>query len=122
MKAKCLNCGEEFVGRSDKKFCCDQCRNTYNNQIKRQHEMLIININKILRKNRKILKQFNPEGKTVIRKKHLVNLGFNFNYHTHTFTTKNGYTYRFCYEFGYMLLKDEKVLIINQQKYMKMPL
>ena len=119
MKAICLNCGEEFVGRSDKKFCCDQCRNTYNNQIKREHEILITNINKILRKNRKILKQFNPEGKTVIRKEHLLKLGFDFNYHTHSRTTPSQNTYYFCYEYGYMFLKDEKILIINQQKYMK---
>jgi RNase H-fold protein (predicted Holliday junction resolvase) len=75
--------------------------------------------NAILRKNRKILKQFNPEGKTVIRKEHLLKLGFDFNYHTHSHTTSYQNTYYFCYEYGYMFLKDEKVLIINQQKYMQ---
>jgi hypothetical protein len=27
---ECLNCSGDFVGRSDKKFCCDNCRNIFN--------------------------------------------------------------------------------------------
>lgn len=119
MTQKCQNCGDNFVGRSDKKFCSDQCRNTFNNKVKRENEKLIVNINKALRKNRKILKQFNPEGKTTIRREYLEKLGFNFNFHTHTFTTNNNNTYKFCYEYGYLELDNIKVLIINQQPYMK---
>jgi len=118
MKPKCLNCEEEFIGRSDKKFCSDQCRNTYNNKTRSMHEKLMLDINKILRKNRMILKQFNPEGKTSIRKEYLIKMGFDLKYHTHTYETKNGNTYKFCYEYGYMDIEDEKVLIINQQPYM----
>lgn len=119
MKQKCLNCGEEFIGRSDKKFCGDQCRSLFNNQIKREHEKLILDINKTLRKNRKILKQFNPEGKTTIRKEYLVKSGFDFRYYTHTFKTKNDNIYKFCYEYGYFEIDNEKVLIINWQPYMQ---
>ena len=28
----CLECGEPILGRSDKKFCSDLCRNAYNNK------------------------------------------------------------------------------------------
>jgi len=118
MKQKCLNCGDEFVGRSDKKFCSDQCRNTYNNKIKRKNEELILDINKTLRKNRKILKLLNPIGKTTVRKEYMTKLGFNFKFHTHTFITKNNNQYKFCYEYGYYKIDDEKILIINQQAYM----
>lgn len=114
----CKNCNQEFVGRIDKKFCCDQCRNTYNNRIKRQHEKHIQDINRILRKNRKILQQFNPEGKTTIRTEYLTKLGFDFRYFTHLFTTKNNNDYRFCYEYGYFNIDDEKTLIVNWQPYM----
>lgn len=31
MKRKCKVCGEELVGRSDKKFCSSGCRSYYNN-------------------------------------------------------------------------------------------
>ena len=119
MSQKCKNCNEPVVGRSDKKFCDDQCRNTYNNKIKRQHEKLILDINKILRKNRKILQQFNPEGKTTIRTEYLHKLGFDFRYHTHTFTTKHKNEYHFCYEYGYYNIDEEKTLIINWQPYME---
>jgi len=118
MKQKCLNCGDNFVGRSDKKFCCDQCRNTFNNKIKREHERLILNINQILRKNRKILKQFNPEGKTTIRKEYLEKLGFDFRYFTHDYTTTHNNKYKFCYEYGYLTLENDKILIVNWQPYM----
>ena len=32
---KCLECGTVLKGRSDKKFCSDYCRNTYNNKVNR---------------------------------------------------------------------------------------
>lgn len=121
MKVNCLNCDEVFVGRIDKKFCCDQCRNSYNNKVKRKHEKYILDINRILRKNRSILKQFNPEGKTTIRKEYLDKMGFDFSYHTHDYVSKNNNRYLFCYEYGYLSLEGGKVLIVNQQTYMKRP-
>ena len=115
---KCKNCNETIIGRSDKMFCDDQCRNTFNNKIKRRHEKLILDINKTLRKNRRILQQFNPEGKTTIRTEYLEKLDFYFRYFTHIFITKNKNEYRFCYEYGYLKLDDEKTLIVNWQPYM----
>lgn len=115
---KCLSCGEKIVGRTDKKFCDALCRNSFNNLIKRESEKLIIKTNSILRKNRTILKQFNPAGKTTIRTEYLEKLGFDFRYFTHTFTTKNNNEYHFCYDYGYFIIDDEKTLIINWQPYM----
>lgn len=118
---KCLQCGQKIVGRSDKKFCDTLCRNSYNNQIRNESEALIISINKKLRKNRRILQQLNPEGKTTVRRSLLDKLGFDFNFHTHTFKTSNGFIYKFCYEYGYMELTErniEKILIVNEQPYM----
>lgn len=119
-KPKCLYCESDIVGRSDKKFCGDQCRNSFNNKIRREHEERIYDINRILRKNRSLLKKFNPEGKTTIRKEYLEKLGFNFTYHTHTVTTAAGNTYRYCYDFGYLIIENGiKVLIVNEQGYTK---
>ncbi len=119
MKQNCLFCNETFVGRSDKKFCSDQCRNAYNNQHKKDHEQFITEVNKILRKNRMILHQLGPLGKTTIRKEYLDKMGFDFQFYTHTFTTKNSNTYKFCYEYGYMDIEGDKILIILWQEYMK---
>mgnify|MGYP000359352758 CR=1 FL=1 len=38
---KCLNCEITITGRTDKRFCSDQCRATYNNQNRGESEKLI---------------------------------------------------------------------------------
>lgn len=119
---QCLQCDKPIVGRSDKKFCDTLCRNSYNNKLRNTKDEMIIQVNKILRKNRRILEQLNPVGKTTVRKEVLIKLGFNFIYFTHTFSTKKRYTYKFCYDYGYMEIIErdiDRVLIINQQPYMK---
>ena len=119
MERVCLTCGEPLVGRSDKKFCTDQCRFSYNNKVKRKNEKLILDINKILRRNRAILKQFNPEGKTTVRSSVLLKVGFDFRYFTHAYKTRNNIDYHFCYEYGYHKIDNTYTLIINWQPYMK---
>lgn len=115
---KCLECGSPIIGRLDKKFCNDQCRHLFNNKKKRKHEAAILNINSILRKNRSILKSLNPVGKTTVRRTLLENSAFNFNFHTHIYRTNSGITYYFCYEYGYALAPDEKILLVTYQHYM----
>src|SRR5690554_367503 len=112
-KNKCLNCGEQIVGRSDKKFCNKYCKNAYHNTHLQNGEKTIISTNKILRKNRNILKSLNPIGKTTVACSELKVCEFDFRFYTHTYTSKQGMQYFFCYEFGYSFIKDNKVLIIN---------
>jgi hypothetical protein len=118
MEKKCVECKNKFNGRSDKKFCSDQCRWLYNNRNKTEKEIDILRINSILRKNRTLLKQLNPVGKTTIRKEVLASQGFDFRYFTHIFAAKNGQTYYFCYEFGYTYIPDDKLIVVNWQPYM----
>lgn len=40
MDKKCLECGEKIVGRADKKFCNDYCRNAYNNNLHKDSKKL----------------------------------------------------------------------------------
>jgi len=42
----CLDCGEAIRGRADKKFCNDQCRSNYNNQLNNDSHNLVRNTNK----------------------------------------------------------------------------
>lgn len=118
MDGKCLKCGKTIIGRSDKKFCDADCRNTYNNQLKSKAEKFIIDTNRILRKNRSILKQLNPIGRSTVRREYLELSGFDFDHFTRIYRTNGGNAYYMCYEFGYMHADNEKVLIINQQPYM----
>ena len=120
-KANCQICGQTLVGRSDKKYCSDQCRAQVNNQKRKEDagERLMLDINRILRRNRSILKNLSPWGKTTIRKEYLVLEGFDFRYYTHQYQTRHSNTYHFCYEYGYLLLAEDKVLIVNWQPYME---
>ena len=114
---KCLECGEKIIGRADKKFCSDQCRNTYNNKLNSDASNTVRNINNILRKNRRILKEFNKQsGKTMVTKEALLTNGFKFTYHTHTYTTKKGDVYQFCYEQGYLFLQDKELYLLVENK------
>ena len=112
MDRTCLACGVALKGRADKKFCDDGCRNTYNNQQNSDSTNYVRNITNILRKNRRILQELNPEGKTKVSRQKLVDKGFNFLYHTNTTTTKAGATYVFCYEYGYLLLEGDYFLLV----------
>lgn len=116
----CQICGKAVSGRSDKKYCSDQCRAQVNNLKKRADpgELLMLEVNRALRRNRSILKNLSPMGKTTTRREYLELQGFDFRHHTHLYQTKNGNTYRFCYDYGYLELDEGKVLIVNWQPYM----
>ncbi|WP_205503988.1 hypothetical protein [Rufibacter psychrotolerans] len=117
----CPQCGDVFRGRVDKRFCSDQCRACYNNASKRENtgEQFIHRVNTILRRNRAILKKASPLGKTTLRRQVLEMAGFDFNYFTSVYRSQKGSTYTFCYDYGYLLLPEEKVLIVNFQPYMQ---
>ncbi|MBI3233306.1 MAG: DUF2116 family Zn-ribbon domain-containing protein [Bacteroidetes bacterium] len=111
----CLDCGETIKGRSDKKFCSDQCRNNFNNKQNSENNVLVKNINSLLKKNRKILEDLlPPEGKINTTKSKLIDKGFSFTYHTHTYTTQKGSTYIFCYEYGYLPLEGDWLMIVKR--------
>lgn len=108
MERVCQECGQEVVGRSDKRFCDDQCRSSFYNKENRQSINSIRKINNILRNNRKILELLNPKEKTVVSRKTLLDHGFSFTYFTNLYSTKSGKTYHFCYDYGYLELSDGK--------------
>ncbi|MEJ8800468.1 DUF2116 family Zn-ribbon domain-containing protein [Pontibacter sp. H249] len=117
----CPQCGKALSGRADKQFCSDQCRAQVHNQKRRQNagEQLIQGVNAALRRNRTILRQASPQGKTTTYKQLLEMAGFDFRHFTHLYRTSKGNTYHFCYDYGYLLLPEEKVLIVNWQPYME---
>lgn len=114
---KCPECGDKLIGRVDKKFCSDQCRNTFNNRLNSDNTNTVRNINNALRKNRRILEELNKQsGKTMVTKDTLLTNGYNFTYHTHTYTTKRGDVYHFCYEQGYLFLEDKNLYLLVTHK------
>lgn len=121
VETKCQICGKAVSGRSDKKYCSDQCRAQVNNLKKRADpgEKLMLEMNRALRRNRSVLKGLSPMGKTTTRRDYLQVQGFDFRYYTHQYQARNGNVYRFCYDYGYLELPEEKVLIVNWQPYME---
>ena len=111
----CLECGDKIVGREDKKFCCDGCRNAYNNKMNKDHTNLMRNINNKLRKNYRILTELNPEGKTKTTKNKLISRGFDFDLITSVYTTKTGNTYYFVYDQGYMTVENEGYVLVKKE-------
>ena len=109
----CLECGTEFKGRSDKKFCTDQCRSSFNNRLNADSNNTVRNINNALRKNRRILDELLSEKKDRISREKLVQKGFNFKYHTHAFTSKTGKNYLFYYDRGLMVLENNQFFIVK---------
>lgn len=118
-KKNCLECGEEFLGRVDKKFCSDNCRSAYNNKMNSDATNFVRNINNILRKNRRILAQLNPYGKAKVHKDKLLELGFKFSYFTNQYQTKSGNVYHFCYEQGYLELSNNYYSLVIRQEYVE---
>src|SRR3569623_1333423 len=114
----CLDCGEVLHGRADKKFCNDQCRNNYNNQLNSDSSNLVRNINNVLRRNRRVMEELNPSGKTKTTRQKMAARGFKFDYHTHTYQTQNGKMYHFSYEYGYLPLEGDEVLLVKREDNM----
>lgn len=115
-KIVCLDCGKPVSGRSDKKFCNDICRNSYNNKLNSDTNNYVRSVNSILRKNRRILEELIPveEEKTKVKKSKLDKLGFNFGHFTHDYTTQKGQRYFFVYEYGYLPLEDEWYAVVKR--------
>jgi len=116
---QCPECGKAIIGRVDKKFCSDDCRSSFNNAKNRTTNNMMRKVNGILKRNRDILLQLNPEGKTKLPKSKLQNSGFNFNYHTNSYTTKTGNTYFFCYDQGYLELENDYCSLVVKQDYIE---
>jgi len=120
---KCLECNEIINGRTDKKFCSQYCKSAYHyKQNLRKDKTRFQKIDKILKKNRKILKQFNRAGKATVVKAILLNEGFNPKYFTNYWKAKNNNLYLFCYEYGFMEKTENgksKYILVTWQKYME---
>ncbi|TDO95407.1 hypothetical protein [Flavobacterium sp. 245] len=111
----CLECSEKIVGREDKKFCSDSCRNTYNNKINKDTTNFMRNVNNKLRKNYRILAELNSEGKSKATREKMINKGFDFDFFTNILQTKTGNTYYFLYDQGYRSLDNDYFMLVKKE-------
>ncbi|MDP6922954.1 MAG: hypothetical protein QGH06_08305 [Lutibacter sp.] len=115
MTKNCLECQTPLVGRIDKKFCNDYCRNSYNNKINKESKNLIRNTNNRLRRNHRVLTSLNPSGKTKVTRSKLLGHNFDFNFFTSIYITKAGNTYYYVYDQGYLALENDLFLLIRKE-------
>ena len=111
----CLECNEKIIGREDKKFCSDGCRNAYNNKINKDSNNFMRNVNNKLRKNYRILSDLNTEGKTKTTRTKLMSKGFDFEFFTNILQTKTCNTYFYVYDQGYMSLENDYYLLVKKK-------
>ena len=118
---QCLQCGEKLLGRTDKRFCSDACRNLYHYNANNASINYVRNVVNILKRNRRVLSELNdgPEGTRKGHRDKLVERGYNFLYHTNTYRTRAGNTYVFCFEHGYLELGENWFTLVRRDEYLE---
>lgn len=123
---KCKQCGKQLTGRLDKKFCDDYCRSTFNNQNKRKDQLYIQEVNRIIRRNRRILKSLCPIGKASVRKEVLDAMEYSYHHFSSIYKTNQNQVYYICYDYAFSPIKQvdrktgemiDKALIVQKQDY-----
>jgi predicted nucleic acid-binding Zn ribbon protein len=114
----CLDCGAKLLGRSDKKFCSDQCRNNYNNRLNRDQNNYVRNVHAQLRRNRKILSDLLEDGYEHIHRDALIAQGYSFTFFTHLVETMEGLRWSFCFEYGFRETGKGYLYLCRSSSYM----
>jgi hypothetical protein len=109
---KCLLCNKPLIGRADKKFCDETCRNTFNNKITSQSRLGMRSAQSILSRNRKILHDLlGNETRKSVNLSILLSKGYHFDYLTCVKKSQSGELSKYCFEFGLRELDNEIILI-----------
>lgn len=118
----CLYCQKTLSGRSDKKYCDPHCKSAHQYQQNKENPQRFYQVvDNQLKQNRKLLKQYNKAGKSIIRAEVLHEAGFNPNYFTHYWKNHKGETYLFVYEYGFLRKTEnekKKYILVTWQHYM----
>ncbi len=114
MSRNCKDCGVEVVGRSDKLFCSDACRSNYHNRRLAAEKKKIYKVDRILKRNRRVLQELSLETIKLNDKEELSKRGFDFSYYTHS-KKENGHSIYYCYDIGYKMREDGGLSFIVDQ-------
>ncbi len=104
-ECRCLNCKSVFYGRTDKKFCSEECKNGYNNRYKKQQYHSRTSVARILDQNYAILENLLAIDAKSVRLDALDALGFQIPYCTYTTVVRTCRIYQ-CYDIQYMISKN----------------
>jgi len=119
MERKCIECDTIIHGRIDKKYCSEYCRNGHNNKLNRDLNNLMRTTHNHLRKNYRVLQELiKTKSMIKIKKKHLINKGFNFDISYPYSYKNNGSIYFYIYDLGYLQLDNKRLVIIKKETYL----
>jgi len=110
---RCQHCQEPLVGRSDKKFCDDACRNAYNNRKSGESAHIFRPLISRLKANYRALQKIQARS-TVASLRELELLGFQPQYCTQSFQDPSGTTL-YCFNIGYRITPDQQLQIVHPQ-------
>lgn len=100
---RCLECGDKIsYGRTDKKFCCDECKNRHHNHKSRSGRFIKRKVLSILEKNYEILERYVKAGEGSVLLSEVLALGFNPAYITSFSKAKHHDIYG-CFDITYIM-------------------
>ncbi|GAA3976628.1 putative nucleic acid-binding Zn ribbon protein [Mucilaginibacter dorajii] len=111
----CAHCHKPLFGRTDKRFCNDTCRNTFNRQ-KTENQKLQASANlpeifRIIKRNYEILKENCPQvldhdENMLVNAKEFLKTGFSPKFFTSVHITSYGEIWYCCFELGFRIGED----------------
>lgn len=112
----CPNCHASFTGRRNQRFCDTSCRIQYNNSKIRDEREPVNEINKLLYRNRAVLKAlFERFEGTDIDKEILNRSDYNKRYYTHHSRAQNNELYTWCYDYGWIISGDQHIQVVKSK-------
>ena len=100
---RCLECGDKIsYGRSDKKFCCEDCKNRHHNHKTRSSRSVKRKIVSALERNYDILEGFVKAGEETVKLSEVMALGFNPGYAT-SFRKVGHHQMYECFDITYVM-------------------
>lgn len=110
----CLQCGKEFEGRKNKKFCSISCKNAYHNDKIRSEEEHLNEVNKVLHKNWKTLAHLFHVYKSAPFSIEVAKAqGLNTQFFTHLYNSPRGDKYVMVYDYGFLKQLDDQIRIVQ---------
>jgi hypothetical protein len=98
----CQHCKDEIQGRSDKKFCNDACRSSFNNIKYSDYNTHVKKVNQRLRNNHRVLQNLLEQHEEKwISETVLMNAGFQFQFYTHVHLHPDGMLFKMVYDCCY---------------------
>ncbi|MEM9053023.1 MAG: hypothetical protein AAGC47_13295 [Bacteroidota bacterium] len=116
MKRKCKICQKPVVGRSDKIYCSDYCKNVYHKKMRYATKQAAVEINGFLKRNYAILLETLGKNKNQMKvyRNALEKKRFRFKYHTHRYLNSRNKTFHYVYDLAWMEFSDDEILIVRK--------